>query len=115
MKGKLKAVFAIMLLALLLIGMASCSGKGNSVAGTWETEHLTLVFNADGTGIQKAAGMDDAAIIYTVTEKSSENGNAFDVAWGTGNDGVITRTFGIATWDGKNELDGGQGIILKRK
>jgi len=62
MKGKLKAVFAVMLLALLVICMASCGGGSNPKSLAKQFADLQLEFNQLATdGVMSGDAKFDAA------------------------------------------------------
>ena len=116
MKGKLKAVFAVMVLALLVIGMASCSGKGSSIVGTWETEDgiARYVFKADGTGTYEEGSHGVHPIAYTVETFTHDGVTFYQIYHGASDGGKeIINPYGTINYEGGDEFK--FGAVFKRK
>ena len=122
MKKRFGTVFAVMLMVLLVIGMASCSrGSGggrnsNPLVGTWETDDgiARYVFKADGTGTFEEGSHGVHPIAYTVETFTHEGDTFYQIYHGASDGGTeIINPYGTINYEGGDEFR--FGGIFKRK
>ena len=68
----MKKIIALLLLTVMCLSFAACSGKDEIIVGTWYCEEWndTLVINEDGTGTFTINGKETQALTWTFDKAS---------------------------------------------
>ena len=106
----MKRRLTILVFAILVILLLSACGRTPDIVGQWVSEHTSLVFNADGTGLEILGGFDfpfsweaDEGILFFLFSEEADGSIIYGLMQLTLH-GSLVESFRYSISDGRETL-----------